>query len=64
MKCIIIGVATLGWFVNKEKKIINESIESFPEKMKCIIIGVATLGWFVNKEKKIINESIEKRVLL
>ena len=27
MECIIIGVATLGWFVNKEKKIINESIE-------------------------------------
>ena len=27
MKCIITGVATLGWFVNKEKKIINESIE-------------------------------------
>ena len=27
MNCIIIGVATLGWFVKNEKKIINVSIE-------------------------------------
>ena len=39
MKCIIIGVATLGWFVNKEKKIINESIESFHEKW--IVLSLA-----------------------